>query len=203
MAWSYSPNSEEALRLLSLPLPPTKPSIEQACKTFIDFGVGLGGAGWVIIRSGELGAFVACRSQPGRWIDPYWTTDEHVVDVTGKFLHGHLSVQTLWLTCSVALAYGCLGAGNSFLGGLAAGLTLRDGDVYEGTCSHCQHHVRIHVQIQATFFATISASYTIEQHGLPRITRSSSDLLREEWNDDSPWRRLQELKARYSKNDRN
>jgi len=63
--------------------------IEQACKTFIEFGVGLEGAGWVIIRSGELGAFIACRSQPGRWIDPYWTTNERVVDVTGKFLHGH------------------------------------------------------------------------------------------------------------------
>lgn len=90
LAWSYSPNAEEALRLLSLPLPPTKPLIEQACQKFIDFGVGLGGAGWVIIRSGELGAFIACRSQPGRWIDPYWTIDERVVDVTGKFLHGHL-----------------------------------------------------------------------------------------------------------------
>jgi len=155
-----SPNSEEALRLLSLPLPPTKPLIEQACNTFLDFGVGVGGAGWVIIRSGELGAFIACRSQPGRWIDPYWTIDERVVDVTG--------------------------AGNSFLGGLAAGLALRDGDVYE-----------------AAFFATISASYTIEQHGLPRITRPSSDVLSEEWNGDSPWKRLQELKARHAKNDRN
>jgi hypothetical protein len=91
-AWSYSPNADEALGLLSLPLPPTKPLIEQACESFLDFGVGLGGAGWVIIRSGELGAFIACRSQPGRWIDPYWTIDERVVDVTGKYLHGHLLV---------------------------------------------------------------------------------------------------------------
>ena len=83
LPWSYSPNAEEALGLLSLPLPPTKPLIEQACKTFLDFGVGLGGAGWVVIRSGKLGAFIACRSQPGRWIDPYWTMDERVVDVTG------------------------------------------------------------------------------------------------------------------------
>ena len=81
--WSYSPNAEEALRLLSLPLPPTKSTIEQACNTFLDFGVGLEGAGWVIIRSGELGAFIACSSQPGRWIDPYCTIDERVVDVTG------------------------------------------------------------------------------------------------------------------------
>jgi hypothetical protein len=37
------------------------------------------------------------------------------------------------LTCGAAIAYECSGAGNSFLGGLAAGLALRDGDVYEGT----------------------------------------------------------------------
>ncbi|KAH9999424.1 Ribokinase-like protein [Russula vinacea] len=152
-----SPNAEEALRLLSLPLPPTKSLIEQACNAFLDFGVGLGGAGWVIIRSGEIGAFIACRTLPGKWIEPYWRTGERVVDVTG--------------------------AGNSFLGGLAAGLTLGDGDVYD-----------------AAFFATISASYTIEQHGLPRITRPSSDVLSEEWNGDSPWRRLEELKARCANN---
>jgi hypothetical protein len=60
--------------------------IEQACKTFLDFGVGTGGGGWVVIRSGGMGAFIACRSHPGKWIDPYWKTDEHVVDETGIFL---------------------------------------------------------------------------------------------------------------------
>jgi hypothetical protein len=59
--------------------------IEYACKTFLDSGVGPGGAGWVIIRSGDIGAFIACRSQPGKWIDPYWRTDKRVVDVTGIF----------------------------------------------------------------------------------------------------------------------
>ncbi len=37
------------------------------------------------------------------------------------------------LTGGSALPYKYLGAGNSFLGGLAAGLALRDGDVFEGT----------------------------------------------------------------------
>lgn len=60
-------------------------------------------------------------------------TNERVVDVTGKFLHGHPLVCTRRLTYVAALAYECLGAGNSFLGGLAAGLALRDGDIYEGT----------------------------------------------------------------------
>lgn len=85
-----SPNAEEALGLLSVPLPPTKPSIELACKTFLDFGVGPGGTGWVIIRSGSMGAYIASRSYPGSWIDAYWTTEERVVDVTGKFPMGLL-----------------------------------------------------------------------------------------------------------------
>lgn len=105
-----------------------------------------------------------------------------------------------------------IGAGNSFLGGLAAGLTLGDGDVYDGTwsklraCARSRTHL-IHFlsdelvqRWSAAFFATISASYTIEQHGLPRITRPSSDVLSEEWNGDSPWRRLEELKARCANN---
>src|SRR5712671_4280783 len=76
----------------------------------------------------------------------------------------------------------------------------------------CRYTVHIHnttprfdglILRSAAFFATISASYTIEQHGLPRITRPSSDVLSEEWNGDTPWRRLLELKARHAKKDRN
>jgi len=148
-----SPNAEEALALLSIPSPPTKSSIERACEAFLDFGVGPSGTGCVIIRSGSMGAYIASRSRPGAWIDAYWRTDERVVDVTG--------------------------AGNSFLGGLAAGLALTNGDVFA-----------------AAYHATVSASYTVEQYGLPQITRSSSDVRAEEWNGDSPWGRLQELKAR-------
>jgi len=148
-----SPNAEEALSLLADSSPVSKSSIERACESFLDFGVGPGGTGTVIIRSGRLGAYVASRSQPGTWIEAYWRTEERVVDVTG--------------------------AGNSFLGGLAAGVILTNGDVFE-----------------AVLYATISASYTIEQLGLPKITRASSDVRTEEWNGDSPWGRLQELKAR-------
>jgi len=152
-----SPNAEEALGFLSVPLPPTKSSIEQACKAFLDFGVGPGGTGWVIIRSGNMGAYIASCFHPGTWIDAYWRTDERVVDVTG--------------------------AGNSFLGGLGAGLALTNGDVFE-----------------AAFHATVSSSYTIEQFGLPQITRLSDDVRNEEWNGDSPWARLRELKARFATN---
>ncbi|KAH8999376.1 Ribokinase-like protein [Lactarius akahatsu] len=148
-----SPNAEEALALLADPSPVSKSSIERACKSFLDFGVGPGGTGSVVIRSGSLGVYVASRSQSGAWIDAYWRTEGRVVDVTG--------------------------AGNSFLGGLAAGLVLTNGDVFE-----------------AALYGTVSASYTVEQLGLPKITRTSEDVRNEEWNGDSPWGRLHELKAR-------
>ncbi|KAH9179974.1 Ribokinase-like protein [Lactarius sanguifluus] len=148
-----SPNAEEALGLLADPSPVSKSSIERACKSFLDFGVGPNGTGSVVIRSGSLGVYIASRSQPGTWIDAYWRTEERVVDVTG--------------------------AGNSFLGGLAAGLVLTNGDVFE-----------------AGLYGTVSASYTVEQLGLPKITRASGDVRNEEWNGDSPWVRLHELKAR-------
>ncbi len=124
LTYNDSPNAEEALTVLSLPLPPTKETIEEAAQKFLDIGVGGDGEGAVIIRSGELGAYVSTRSKGGKWMDAYWTASnpEKVVDVTGRF-------SLLWCEyCN----NGAIGAGNSFLGGLGAGLSLVDDDVYEG-----------------------------------------------------------------------
>jgi hypothetical protein len=81
-----SPNAEEALSLLSMPLPPVHSTIEKAANQFLDIGVGRDGNGWVIIRSGALGAYVASRVCSGRWIRAYWSESEDkaaIVDVTG------------------------------------------------------------------------------------------------------------------------
>jgi len=155
-----SPNAEEALSLLSMSQPPTKDLIEEACRKFLELGVGDAGSGHVIIRSGSMGAFVATRDK-AEWVDAFWSPERdasRVVDVTG--------------------------AGNSFLGGLAAGLLLTNGDVFA-----------------ATLHATVSASFVVEQGGLPTLTRITDDdgKLREEWNGDSPYRRLKELQIRLGK----
>jgi len=152
-----SPNAEEALSLLSISDAPSKEVIEEACMRFLNYGVGPKGQGHVIIRSGALGALVACREKPAKWIDAFWTEEDatKVVDVTG--------------------------AGNSFLGGLSAGLYYADGDVYE-----------------ATFYAAVSASFTIEQLSLPRLTSKGPSMDQEEWNCDIPASRLQQLKARHA-----
>lgn len=83
---SRSPNSDEALSLLSIKQIPDHSLIEKAAASFLDMGVGKNGEGWVIIRSGALGAYVASRNSKGRWIAAYWSGAEdskQVVDVTG------------------------------------------------------------------------------------------------------------------------
>ncbi|KAI0699403.1 Ribokinase-like protein [Cytidiella melzeri] len=150
-----SPNADEALSLLSIAGPPTKSRVEQACRQFLDLYVGPHGTGAVIIRSGHLGAYVATRNQPGRWIPAFWGPEsaEKVVDVTG--------------------------AGNAFLGGLSAGMLLAKDDVFE-----------------AALYATVSASFTIEQDSLPNLTRHPDG--KETWNNDVPQDRLQKLRSRLS-----
>ncbi|KAF8639802.1 hypothetical protein AX17_001061 [Amanita inopinata Kibby_2008] len=146
-----SPNAEEALSLLSLPLPPSKDTIETAADKFLSYGVGHEGSGWVVIRSGAMGAYVKSRELTGIWIEAFWTPDDSesgkVVDVTG--------------------------AGNGFLGGLAAGLLLTKQNM-----------------IEATLYASVSASFIIEQEGLPVLSPEGT------WNNDSPQRRLEVLRKR-------
>lgn len=99
-----SPNADEAFSLLSIPQPVTAQLVELAAQAFIGFG-----ASSVIVRSGALGAFVKSASmESGVWIPAFFASDasDRVVDVTG--------------------------AGNAFLGGLIAGLSLSGGDLVEG-----------------------------------------------------------------------
>jgi sugar/nucleoside kinase (ribokinase family) len=152
-----SPNAEEALSLLSLPLVVTKSAVENAASEFLKMGVGKENSGSIIIRSGALGAYVITSNRKGQWIDAFWSSAENideVVDVTG--------------------------AGNSFLGGLAAGLSIANGDVYE-----------------ASLYASVSASFTVQQFGVPHLTVGSNGV--EEWNQDSPHRRLEVLRQRQDK----
>jgi len=50
---------------------------------------------------------------------------------------------------------------------------------------------------EATYYATVSAGFTIEQQGLPNLSSKTlaGDLI-EEWNGDSAERRLEELRNR-------
>ncbi|QRV91255.1 PfkB family carbohydrate kinase [Ceratobasidium sp. AG-Ba] len=167
-----SPNAEEALGLLSMDKAGenTPSVIEDAAAIFLSFGIGKNRSGHVVIRCGALGAYGATLSNggvDGWWIPAYWTADDAdaVVDVTGEWNHK-------------------LGAGNSFLGGLSAGLLLAGGNVQE-----------------AVLYATVSAGYTIEQTGLPKIEYKrdeGSGKTIELWNGDLPQDRLTRLKSRLA-----
>ena len=118
-----SPNAVEALTILSMPVENvTRIVIEDACSQFLAMGVGKEGKGAVIIRSGELGAYVKQIGREGLWVDAYWGGDrpEKVVDVTGK---GEYRI--------IRLLKHFQGAGNAFLGGLAGGLALGK-NLYQG-----------------------------------------------------------------------
>ncbi|WOO84512.1 putative protein [Vanrija pseudolonga] len=109
----------------------------------------------IVVRAGADGAFTLSRDWTG-WVPAYFQDGSRVVDPTG--------------------------GGNSFFGGLLAGLVLSDGD-YRA----------------ASIYAATAASFAIEQRGLPVLTTSASGT--ELWNDESPWDRLHALALRVDLSD--
>ncbi|KAF8708180.1 pfkB family carbohydrate kinase, partial [Rhizoctonia solani] len=172
-----SPNAEEALGLLSIDKAGAYDYsvIEYAAARLLSFGVGKDASGHVIIRCGAMGAYAAKREGGivrGWWTPAYWGPEDKgaVVDVTGKINHfGHDGTPTGTFVP---------GAGNAFLGGLSAGLSLTNRDVRE-----------------AILYATVSAGYTIQQLGLPRVEYKDSGTV-ELWNGDRPKERLAFLRYR-------
>lgn len=118
----------------------TKPAIEHAATKLLDLGVGIDGKGCVIIRSGALGAYVVSRETKGVWVDAFWKDPSKVVDVTGELDVRPFPVvraSAAQMRSSDNCGAGNLGAGNSFLGGLGAGLALSGGDVVQGSSIYC------------------------------------------------------------------
>ncbi|WVQ72340.1 hypothetical protein IAR50_001891 [Cryptococcus sp. DSM 104548] len=105
----------------------------------------------IVVRAGELGSFTSSPEWTG-WVPAFWGEEEQdrVIDVTG--------------------------GGNSFLGGLLAGLLLADGDL------------KI-----ASIFASTAASFAIQQRGPPSLD-IEGDI--EKWNGEVVWERLQRLRDR-------
>lgn len=74
------------MSILSMPKIPTKELVEEACRRFLEMGVGPDGQGSVVIRCGAMGACIAARGSPCAWIEAYWGSENSgkVVDVTGN-----------------------------------------------------------------------------------------------------------------------
>lgn len=82
------------------------------------------------------------------------------------------------------------------MGGFSAGI-LKTGNVYEGRYLQLFKHYSLLTPIIAALYATISASFIIEQAGLPSLDKPAPDGS-EKWNNDYPHRRLEVLRARGS-----
>jgi len=87
-------------------------------------------------------------------------------------------VEAFWTERNQERVVDVTGAGNAFLGGLSAGLHLNSGNID-----------------QAMFYGAVSASFTVEQFGLPKLVESEGED--ETWNGDLPSQRLAALMDRH------
>ncbi|THU78957.1 Ribokinase-like protein, partial [Dendrothele bispora CBS 962.96] len=128
--------------------------IESYCETYHDLG-----AKTIIVRAGSHGSFISNRNEAfgkigSEWLPPYWTPDE-----------------------ATQMVKNTTGAGNSFLGGLCAGLYLAGDDVF-----------------RAARYGSVSASFIIQQAGLPLLDISETG--EEYWNGESAEERLDSILRR-------
>lgn len=108
----FSPNLLELQSILSIPhsSPPAHSHVELAAQQFQTLLLNRSSGSQIpsiFVRAGELGAYTLSSNWTG-WIPAFWTEadQDKIVDVTG--------------------------GGNSFLGGLVAGLLISDGDIRTG-----------------------------------------------------------------------
>ncbi|WVO18168.1 hypothetical protein L204_105871 [Cryptococcus depauperatus] len=158
-----SPNHEELFSFYGIsPMPISSPALRPTVESLINYllhhvGIGPDGQGIIVIRCGRLGACLGTKSGGLVWCPAYFDgkLSKRVKDVTG--------------------------AGNSFLGGFMAGLSLTN-DPYE-----------------ALLYGTVSSSFVVEQFGIPFLMDCADPVTGEEiWNADTPSRRLNELRKRHT-----
>lgn len=156
-----SPNHDELASLFSFTHPEVgidRRAIESQVDKLLSHSIGITTQGAIVVRAGKEGCYVEVPASPSRnrpsqscWLPAWHTSDAKVVDPTG--------------------------GGNSFLGGLAAGLVRTDFDV-----------------VQSAIWGGVSASFCIEQVGVPALTFDEDG--RERWNGEHPLQRLRDLMQR-------
>lgn len=136
-------------------------------RKILDSGIGPNGKGHLVIRAGKDGSYAYSRAQR-IWLPAY-----HQPDTTGA-----------------AAVIDPTGAGNSFLGALAQGMVTMGrlpANVIDSVLSPStgwQEAVKASGQLNsilhALIFATVAASFVVEQIGVPRMSTSTDG--RELWN---------------------
>lgn len=168
------PNQNEALRLYSLSADPTFTDddftaiLTKVCRSLAYLRPRIG----AVIRAGHLGCCYASADPRGyrpevKWVPAYWNKErngyaEKAVDPTG--------------------------AGNAFMGGVAAALS-EGTSLDEGKCPGPAPCRRWDIDdLEAVRWGSVAASFAIEQTGLPQLTKTSDG--RELWNGQNPRERL-------------
>lgn len=152
----FSPNHDELAALHDKQFTTFhREDLEKLAQKFVDEGIGHFGNGTIVVRAGEHGSLVLSRTRDPVWLPPFYEPggtliNPKVVDTTG--------------------------AGNSFLGGFAAGY-LATGDV-----------------VTAAQYGSVAASYMLEQVALPQM--SYSDETGDLWNGTKVHERLKEYQRR-------
>ncbi|CAD6907521.1 unnamed protein product [Tilletia caries] len=130
-----------------------------------------GPAGPIVhIRSGALGSLVARHIAGSRWVDAYHTPQEAkagaIKDVTG--------------------------AGNACLGGFTAALSIYQHEIVSALAdADVEGKHALDLLAQCAAHASVSASFVIEQQGLPGLSLAVDG--KERWNGDEPSDRLHRL----------
>ncbi|KAI9819760.1 MAG: hypothetical protein M1826_001069 [Phylliscum demangeonii] len=143
-------------------------AIEQLCRRWLDHGIGPDGQGAVIVRAGHAGCYLATRDFSG-WVPAYHQSHP----ASGPHLDGAPQSQVVDPT----------GGGNAFMGGLAMGLV-------RGGSPPGRHNIK-----EAVRWASVAASFAIEQVGMPSLKDDPSKH-EERWNDDNVFARLETFKNR-------
>ncbi|OCF43575.1 hypothetical protein I317_02593 [Kwoniella heveanensis CBS 569] len=177
------PNHHEITRLFGLTIPPVagesrlREIYTQACRKLAALQPRIG----AIIRCGHLGCCYAQKRSPSQPPPPGvasegWKEHENEGDIDVDF-------DVRWSPAFwhpgregyEAKIVDPTGAGNAFMGGLAAGLD-------QGKSLD-----------EAVIWGNVAASFTIEQDGLPHLSIGENG--RELWNGQDPWLRVEEMKA--------
>ncbi|EEB08714.1 carbohydrate kinase [Schizosaccharomyces japonicus yFS275] len=174
----FSPNEVDSAGFFGVAPEHSLSKATEFAQAFSELQIGPNGRGWVVLRCGHMGSFIAPCVQQTPTVSsssprtlthlPCFPMDPHtVVDTTG--------------------------AGNTFCGTLIV-----------------EYHRTSNI-IEAALKATVSASFAIQQYGLPRLTCMTSDDddssfgrgrdfgSRELWNGESASDRLQRFYAFLSK----
>jgi len=158
-----SPNAEELAGFFTSRQP--APSESQVAKEILGWGIGSLGNGALMVRQGKEGSAAYCPSGFFH-LRPYHLTAAKVVDPTGG---GNTFLGAL----AQALGGNVNPPASVIESALADAVTRVSRDAWDTMCQ----------LLNASIYATVAASFVIEQPGMPVLERANSG--REYWNGES------------------